>query len=417
MAETFVLRYPAPDAAAADAEWVVVDAQGARVGAVLRGSLADAAAALHARRLIVLVPGAEVTLAVPALPARGAARQARLAPFALEEQIATEIEAMHFALGRPDAEQRVPVAAVERALLARWLAALARAGLAPAAVYPDALLVPDNPAHVVVVLEAGRVIVRAPGAVPLTLDAEPLATALSIAGLPPAADGAPRVHVLVYASAADWERCTTTFEALRDSLASLRVQLQADGLLPLLAAAAIGAPPVGLLQAEFAVRQGFGHEWPRWRLAAACAAAFLVLHVATLGFDWWRLRREETRIDLQLQALATEALPNVHNLARLPSLRIAVEGRVRATRGAVSEGLLGTLGTVAAAVGAAPGTQVQTLSYRSGVTDLTVEAPDVGALDRLQQAARGRGLDAQLQGATQHGPRFQGRLQLRGPGT
>ena len=422
MSETFALRYPAPDAAADRAEWVVVDALGAGASEVTRGTLADAAAAQGGRRLIVLVPGTEVVLASPSLPSRNAARLARLAPFALEEQIATEVDAMHFAFGRQGADQRVPVAAIERARLARWLADLARAGLSPSAVYPDTLLVPDNPAHVVVVLEGGRTIVRAPGAGPLTLDAEPLGTALTIAGLPPAAGSergraAPQLHVLVYANAADWERAAPTLEGLRDSFASLRVQLLADGVLPLLAAGAIGAPPLSLLQGEFAVRQGFGAEWPRWRLAASLVAAFLLLHVATLGVDWWRLRREEARVDAELQTMAGEALPNMHNLARLPSLRAAVESRVRGTRAAVSEGLLGTLGAVAAAVSDAPGTQLQTLSYRNGVTDVTVDAPDVGALDRLQQAAKGRGLDAQLQGATQHERRYQGRLQLRAPGS
>jgi hypothetical protein len=90
---------------------------------------------------------------------------------------------------------------------------------------------------------------------------------------------------------------------------------------------------------------------------------------------------------------------------------------VRRTRAATTEGLLGTLGVLATAVGAAPGTHVTSLSYRGGTTDLTLDAPDVAALDRVQQAAKGRGYDAQLQGASQREQRYEGRLQLKGPGT
>ena len=418
MADSFVLRFPAPGASPDAAEWVLVDGRGARLAAVGRGTLAEAAAALGGHRLVVLVPGTEVTLAAPQLPARGGARLARLAPFALEEQLATEIEAMHFAVGRQGADGRVPVAAVERERFAGWLAALEAAGLVPAAVYPDSLAVPDNPAHGVVVLEGDRVVVRRPGALPLALEADPLEAALAIAGLPePGGDSAQ--HVLVYADSVDWPRHEAAIEALRERVATLKVQMLAEGVLPLLAAGAAGAggAPISLLQGAFLPRQGFAGEWSRWRLAATLCAAFVVLHLATLGVDWWRLAREEAKVDAELKAEAAEALPNVQNLARLPSLHAAVESRVHRTRAAVSEGLLGTLGVLADSVREVPGTQVQSLSYRGGTTDLTLDAPDVAALDRLQQAAKGRGLDAQLQGATQRDQRYEGHLQLKGPGT
>ncbi len=418
MADTFVLRYPASGLAAGDCEWLAVDSHGARLGDAGQGTLADAASACAGRRLLVLVPGAEVTLAVPELPTRNASKLQKLVPFALEDSLAAEVEAMHFACGRQRADRRLPVAAVERARLRQWLAALAAAGLAPLALYPDSLLVPDNPAHVVVLLEANRLVVRRPAALPLVLEAQPLAAALAVAGLAGnSEEPAAQPHVLLYVAAAEWAAAEPVFEALRPDFASFKVQLLVDGALPLLAAAAVAGQPLSLLQGEFAARQGLAAEWPRWRLAAALVAALLVAHLAALGVDWWRLRQDELRVDQQLKALAAEALPNVQNLARLASVRLTVEARVRRTRAALSEGLLGTLGTLGAAVASAPGTQLQSLSYREGTTDLVIDAPDVGALDRLQEAAKGRGYDAQLQGATQHEQRYQGHLQLKGPGS
>jgi general secretion pathway protein L len=419
MAETFVLRYPASTATSRDCEWVVVDAHGARVGELGRGALAEAAEAVAGRRLVVLVPGAEVLLAAPELPTRSAAKLAKLIPFALEEQLATDVDAMHFASARATANGPLQVAAVERTRLGAWLAELAAAGLAPAAMHPDSLLVPDNPAHAVVLLEAGRLMVRRPGELPLALHAEPLAAALAVAGLlPPAGEptaGAP--HVLLYAAPADWAGAEPLVESLRDRFSSLNVQVLADGVLPLLAAGAVSASPLSLLQGEFLPRQGLSAEWPRWRVAASLLAVLLVAHLGANGIDWWRLRQDEARADQQLKSLAAEALPDIQNLSRLPSVRLAIEGRVRKSRAAVSEGLLGTLNALGTAVAAAPGAQLQSLSYRDGTSELTVDAPDVGSLDRLQEAVRGRGFDAQLQGAAQHEQRFQGHLQLKGPGS
>ncbi len=423
MAETFVLRFPVSTTitgdGAPDCEWVVVDGHGTRMGEIARGPLAAAAATLAGRRLVVLIPGAEVLLAAPDLPTRSAAKLAKLVPFALEEQLATDVEAMHFATTRTQPDGALQVAALERARLSGWLAELAAAGLSPAAMHPDSLLVPDNPAHVVIVLEAGRLTVRRPGELPLALHAEPLAAALSIAGLLPQA-GVPLIsppHVLLYASAADWAAAEPLVESLRDRFASLNVQLLADGTLPLLAAGTVSGSPLSLLQGEFLPRHGLASEWPRWRLAASLLAVLLVAHLGANGVDWWRLHQDETRADQQLKSLAAEALPDVQNLSRLPSVRLAIESRVRKSRAAVSEGLLGTLNALGTAVAAAPGTQLQSLSYRDGTSELTVDAPDVGSLDHLQEAVRGRGFDAQLQGATQHEQRFQGHLQLKGPGS
>jgi general secretion pathway protein L len=418
MAESLVLRYPLTGDSAVECEWVPVDPHGLRAGDPGRGTLAQAALACAGRRLVVLVPAEEVTLAAPELPTRSRARLQKLVPFALEEHLAAEIDGLHFAIGRPLEGGGVEVAAVEAARLRAWLEALAAVGLAPAALCADALALPDNPAHVVVLLEPGRLVVRRPGRRPLTLEATPLATALSVAGLPrPAGEdpGAPP-HVLLYAAPADWAAAEPLVESLRGEFASLNVQLLADGALGLLAAGAVAQAPLSLLQGPFAPREGWQGQWPRWRLAASLVAALVVVHVAMLGVDGWRLHKQEVAIDQQLRALAVEALPDVQNPARLPSIRLAIEGRVRKSRAATTAGLLGTLGALGAAVGAAPGTQLQSLSYRDGATDLLVTAPDVGALDRLQEAARGRGYEAQLQGATQKDQRYEGRLQLKGPG-
>jgi general secretion pathway protein L len=415
MPEAFVLRYPLPGVTADEAEWVGVDASGARTDPPGRGTLAAAAAAVAGRRVVVLVPGEDVSLAAPELPGRGAARLARLAPFALEEQLAADVDTLHFAVGRPAAGQRAPVAVLGRAQLAGWLATLAAAGITPAALYPDSLALPQNPSQVVLAIDGRRLLVRRPLALPLVLDAEPIDVALAIAGLAPDVALA-TTHLVVYATAADWEAQRGAFEPLRASLEGLHVQLLADGALGLFAASAARAPELDLLQGEFAQRQGFAAEWPRWRLAASLFGAFLVLHFATLSLEYWRVHRDEVKVDLELRAALSEALPNARDPSRLPSPRAAVESRLRKTRSAVSEGLLGTLGVLAAATTAAPGTRIDSLNFHQGTTDLTVDAPDVGALDRMQQSARARGYTAQLLGATQHDARYQGRLQLKGPG-
>src|SRR3974390_891530 len=127
------------------------------------------------RRVCVLVSGTDVLLADPEVPVKGGAKLQQLVPYALEEQLAEDIEELHFALGKRAAESfRVPVAVVARALLDQWLAQLRGAGIEPAAVYAESELLPENPGQAVALLEADTVCVRPPGGTPVTLPADAL---------------------------------------------------------------------------------------------------------------------------------------------------------------------------------------------------------------------------------------------------
>ena len=109
MAETLVIRLRA--APEAPASWLIVDANGARSGPARSGTVADALPLAAGRRVLLLVPGSEVALAEPELPLRGGARVAQAVPFALEEHLASDVDALHFAIGsRADSAMGTPVA-------------------------------------------------------------------------------------------------------------------------------------------------------------------------------------------------------------------------------------------------------------------------------------------------------------------
>ncbi len=180
MADWLLLRLPRTPGDSAT--WLVADARGAPAGPPQSGPLNLAAARAAGRRLCVLVPGADVLLAEPEVPVRAAAKLAQLIPYALEEQLADDIEELHFALGKRAAEStRAPVAVVRRALLDEWLGALRAGGLTPEALYAESDLLPENPGQAVMLLDEDTVIVRPPGSSPVTLPAAALDEALGIA--------------------------------------------------------------------------------------------------------------------------------------------------------------------------------------------------------------------------------------------
>src|SRR6185312_3594915 len=116
MADWLLLRLPrTPDQAAT---WLVVDPRGAATGPPQSGPLSLAAPRTAGRRICVLVPGSDVLLAEPEVPTKAGTKLAQVVPYALEEQLAEDIDELHFAIGKRAAESsRTPVAVVARTLL------------------------------------------------------------------------------------------------------------------------------------------------------------------------------------------------------------------------------------------------------------------------------------------------------------
>src|SRR5438477_4216957 len=128
MADWLLLRLPR--AAGEAASWLIADARGAPAGPAQSGPLTLAAARAAGQRVCALVPGAEVLLAEPEIPVKGGANLQQLVPYALEEQLADDIDDLHFAIGKRAGDSaRAPVAVVARALLDEWLATLRASGV------------------------------------------------------------------------------------------------------------------------------------------------------------------------------------------------------------------------------------------------------------------------------------------------
>jgi general secretion pathway protein L len=396
-------------------EWVVVDGNGARLGPVRAGALEEAAPECANRKTILLAPGTDVLLAEPVVPFKSGGKLAQVIPFALEEQLASDVDALHFAIGKRDARPGVPVAVASRDRMDKWLQLLRGAGIEPDAIYGESAMLPATPNGVTLLIDGSRVYVRrqaTPGAV---LDVEPLIEALQL-GL--ASGEESREHVTIYVSVDDYERERDLLEGLREFTASLQLKLLPDGVLSLLAAsAAQGSGAVNLLQGKFAVKKKLNLAFAPWRYAAVLAGVFFALHLGLKGWQFAHLQTQEARLDSQIAEVYQIAMPGAPMPDPLQA-RKQIEARLTVLRGGTpSGGMLATMGTLAEAIVQVPGTNVEALSYRDKTTDLRILAPSVDALDRIRHFAAERGMTAVIQSANPRDAKYEGRIQFKTPTT
>lgn len=421
MAEIFVIRVAGADASETD--WLAVDSSGARRGEPGHGTLAEAAAMAGDRRIHVLIPATEVLLTAADVPAKGT-RLLQALPFALEEQVAQDVERLHFAAGDRRSNGRTPVAVVEREFLETLLERLRDAGLEPAGVFSEAQGLSRIPGTLSALIEGDRIILNDGAGMELALEGLRPGDALAAIGAldePDSHEGAaegsevPR-HVLIYCDPDVAERHELEFQALRQQMDSLEVKLLPDGALPRLAVTVAAGGGINLLQGRYAPRSATGSLLRPWRAAAALAAVLVALALIGSGLRYAELQAEDERLRAEVVEAFQAAFPWVREV-RDPRAQMNSE---LARLGRASGGeqtprqFLATLESIGTAMAQTSGTRIEAISYRDGVMDIRLTAPDVATLDRLRKAVDQDGrFTARIQSTDQQEGSVRSRLQIQ----
>ena len=409
MADWLLLRLPRTPAQ--PATWLVVDPRGTPAGPPQSGPLSLAAPRTAGRRICVLVPGNDVLLAEPEVPTKAGTKLAQVVPYALEEQLAEDIDELHFAIGKraPDSS-RTPVAVVARTLLDEWLTLLKSSGIEPEAMYADSDLLPVNPGQSVALLEEDVVVVRPPGGSPVTLPADALDEALEIAQSSPGEGGAGR-GLLLYTGPAEWHQHAPRVEALRERFDGIKIQLLTGGPLSLFAQQLPLGSPINLLQGTYAPTTSRAVGWPAWRVAAILLAALVGLHVAGKAAELSMLKRSEHKLDASINDVFHAAMPGQQTTAD-PRRRMEKQLADVAARGSAG-GLLPALEALAQAHASAPMTAIQALNFHDGTLEMQLSAPDATTVDHVIQSLKGNGWQANQTSGNAAPSGYQGRIEIR----
>lgn len=411
--EWLLLRLPAT--ADAPLSWAAADAS----GRLLSVPSTDDGGSLHTlttgRRLALLVPGSEVAQFQAALPAGNEARLLQLAPFALEDQVAQDVDELHFAVGVRDAASGlVPVAVTERSRMQHWMDQAAALQLLPEAVYAESDLAPVLPGHVTVMVTGEQLLLRHGEGRALQMPAADPALALEMLLGDPAQVSA--VNLSVFSTPQEWPRHAAAIEALRPRVASFKVHLAAGGPLALYALGLAQSRPINLMQGAFRPQRPQSAGWRAWRGVAIAALALLVVHA---GASWWQLRqlRVASRdMDASIARMYGSIFPGQ---APGSAPRRTLERRLAelASGPGNQGGLLPPLAAVANAREGVPSVELLSFTFQTGRLQLRMAGPDAASLQQFSEALRGSGFDARVTAGNQQGGRFEGQVELVPAGT
>ena len=399
MAETLLIRLAA--GAQGFRDWLLVDEQGQGQSPVQTGA-PDAGVVLGVRRVVVLVPGAEVSLGEARVPGRNRQRLLRAVPYALEEQLASDVEDLHFALGAADGD-RHPVAVVERAQMDAWAALLKESGIHAEQWVPETLAVPSDGGWNLLV-DGETVLVRSGDYAGFVADAENLPTLFSLLRAGERAPETARVF-----GAADLELEDVEVEPVEDNALVLET----------LARGWSQGPLINLLQGAYSRREEWGRMLRPWKASAAMLLAGLILGGITSGLNYYHLSQQQEQLSAEIEAVYRKTFPKAR---RIVNPRAQMEQQLKQLQrqaGGGGSDFLTMLAETADVVRSSKGIAVRGASYRDGRLDLDLQADNLQILDSLKQALVSSGrMNADIQSATTEADqKIKSRIRVQGKGS
>ena len=365
------------------AVWAMYDERGVITSDVQSGTLEQAASTVEGLRSVLILPGNDVLLAEAVIPGGSTARALQAIPYQLEDQLADDVDSLHFAVGTKGAEDNYPVAVVSRDMMDTVQEQCAEVRLRPTEIVPETLALPKFDSDEIdqttwtALVDSESAVVRLNGYKGFTIDT-------SMAGI--MLDGAQQ-DLPEKTSAAMVVYKADEFAQVPVS-PNLDVETRTcDSRLSLYASGLASAPRINLLQGDYSLNTQFDKNWKPWRWTAVLAAVLGLVLLAGKWLEYRQLKSEIAQIDAQTEQVFKQAMPDARMVRPLSQLKNEINKRSGGNIGGFSD----NLSQIAASLATQEQTQVRSFNFRDGWFDLDLTTDAIPTLDLLKEELAKRG--------------------------
>jgi len=422
-----------------DVYWYVQEPAQA-TGPVYHGDLKTASNHALGCRVVVFVSGVEVVLTDVALPGMNRQKLLKAIPFALEEQLASDVEDNHFAVGERQQADNVNVAIVERSIIEMWLQNLNDAGIQPDLLTSEVLGIPYTEGNWTLLLKASDKQSRAKAILRNSLQS---GIALDVANVVPLLRSmlesatenqrpakleiivcnTEEIHPTMESeSQARAENVPSgeldTIVAELESVASkleydIEVLHPEQPFLLYLAQQLQETKCINLLQGDYSRRERLEKLLRPWRPAAAIVAAWLLLQVGLTIFDYQKLAARDLQLRTQITEVYQRTFPDSKNIV---DPKKQMEDKLADLRKQTNQGvdmfvLLSKAGEV---LSDTETLLIRTMRFKDETLDLDFEISDLQSLDELKQRLINEtSMNVDIQSASSKQGKVESRMQLK----
>jgi len=365
-------------------DWTIFDSQQRLVNHVAETTLATISIDKN-QQVIVLLPNTEILLTQVAIPTTQRQRLQQAVPYALEEQLAEDIEQLHFALGQRDVQKHLAVAVIAQRHLDSYLNVLREFQLSPAVVLPEVFILPLISESWSVSQYGQRVLVRTEKQAGFAIDEENLQNILPSMTLPS--------QIVVWGQLSN---------SVREAFNSLNVPI-IEKILDenFLISSCYQTEVINLLQGKYQPVSQTAHLWRPWRLTAALFLLFGCVEIGRLGLDYYQLEQQSQVLNQQIEQIYRQTFPQAQKIV---NPRVQMEQQLNEFKGKAKNTQAGNflmlLNQLSPALSKVNSLNLKEITYQAGKLELSLEVADLATLESLKRYVKEVGINANFSPST-----------------
>ncbi len=362
--------------------WALIDQHGKLSTIIESGDLDTISEQAKTHKAIVLLDAACLSFESVHIPSNNRQRQLQAIPYALEDRLASDIEYLHFALGRKQAEQGIPVIVLQRELLDSLLDQFQQAGITLQALLADVLALPINRNNDendwCILIDHDHVLIKTGLSSGLYIDRQNLATMLPLllTEASPAVTGITLYHEDTDSHAAD---------LLGELDVSLSIESFTTSPLSILSQHLHDARQLNILQGDYAPKKQRSPLLKPWKAVAALAGVWLLLQLLYAGIETVQLKDKNQQLTQQIEKEFKRAIPNAK---KFTGMRSRIKTQLKELRGGLSDDtqqhFLQILADATPALASNPKISINGIVYRNRRVDIELQADSLQSLEAVK---------------------------------
>ena len=337
--------------------------------------LSDIPAVLKGMCLVVLLPGQEIVTTLANIPKINRHELTKAIPFALEEQLATDIDQLYFAIGHHDDNNHLSVAVIDKEKFEAYLHALKSHRLYPDYVLPDYLAIPLEKGHWSIDIKQSMALVRIDQQRGFAVEIENL----------------PLLLQWTLDRAQEMPHSVRVYDRLGEypmqQLASIKNQVNVEICRNVAALAwdeLAHQPSMNLLKRKYHAQNKSSSLKRYWKIAGVSCVAWVVVLFGSQGAQWVHLHHQVAWSQQQIHGLYHQIFPASHAVIE-PQMHVRQELN-RLLQLHHGNPLITLLSRVAEILHHYPSVKIQMLSYQDGNLILHLKTTELSQLEALTQA-------------------------------
>lgn len=408
MAGTLLIHYSPgnPD----QSVWSIVNNEGELTTKLEYGSLSDAAHFSENNKVVLLLDSSFIHINQVQIPTKNKQKLLHAAPFALEEQLADEIEDLHFVVASNTNTDKTAVACIRHDILDAILNDCADAGIRADAVLPDSLCLAADDKQWAILLFNESAYIQQHALLSANIEREYFKTLLDFTF----DDDDTKIPEKIILFQNSDEECEQIGHDKLSATEIINVSFN-DHPLVVFCGHYKQAMPLNLLQNKYKpVRKG-NAQLKRWRIAASLAFIWLTLHLGNTAYLGTQLEASNQELRAQIINIYKDSFPESKKIV---NARVQMEQKLNGLRSGSNDNdmdFMSLLGASHKALTSNKDITIKAIDYRNNNMDISITSTNLKSVEMINTKLNNDTLKSEIISSTSENNIVKGKLRIKRP--